>query len=308
MIPYYCIKNDQQFTHTGGQNNSVRFAFFFQALSQLLNGRIESAGRKCRHIENTSHVFSPASNVHFSVMASRGTVPRRHPDQGRNFLAIQTTQLGQVGDQHGAGLRTNTGDTLKNPIFVFEIVIRFDVFPNQQVNFIDLEIERLDHFLNAFFDLRMMEHLQAIGFLSSQIIELAAASYQFSQFDGLRRRMRFSGRFDNLCKLGQNVCVNGIGFGSLPHPVGKIAYLPGIDNDHRQCGVEQFGGQWALVTTRRFQNNALNRMWFERSAEGAMTHRGVGQGCFENIGTCGDTDCVFGDVDANMSLAMSTPT
>jgi len=300
LIPYHCIENNQQFTHTGGKNNLVSLALLFEAKSKCTYDRIEAAGGKRRHIKNSADIFSAAPDMRFSVRFSRRSIPWGQTCQSSDFLAVEATQFRQICQQHSAGLRTHARSALEDAVFVFEVIIRFDMLPDELVELVDLEVQGLDHFLDALFNLWVMYHKQTIGFLGSQVVELSASSDQFRQFSDLGLKVRFRCRINDLCEFCQHLCVNRVGFCPLSKAIGKISNLSRIDHDNRHTGVEQFGGEGAFVTAGSFENDKSNSMVLKCLTELMVTIGRVRQAGFDDVWTGGEVECVFCDIDTDI--------
>jgi len=300
LIPNHCIENNQQFTHTGGNNYLVSFALLLKTLCKCAYNRIKTTGCKCSHIKHTSDVFSAAPDVRFAVRFSRRAVPRGQACKGGDFLPIETAEFGQIGDEHSAGLRAYAGSAPEDTVFVFEVVISIDMFSDEPVDFVYLEVECFYHFLNALFDLWVVNHKQPIGFGSSQAVELPASSDKFGQFSSLGRRMCFRCRFNNLCEFGQYLCINGVCFSPLAHTSGKITDLPRINYNNRQRVTEQFGSERTFIAAGSFKDDESDSVIFERLRKLAMSLVGVWQVCFEKVWTGGDTESVLCDIDTDI--------
>ena len=300
MIPNHCIENNKQFTHAGGKDHPVSFALLFKAMSQFAYNRIETAGGKCGHVEDAADIFSAAPDMGFAIRFARRAVPGRHACKSGDLLAVECAQFGQIGNQHSAGLRADAGSALENAVFVFEIVIGINLFPDKQVDLMDLKVQGFDHFLDALFDLGVMDHEQTIGLLGSQVVKLPTSSDQLGQLNGLGLGMRFRSRFDDLSELGQYLRIDGVCLCPLPHAVGEITDLPRVDHDDRHLGTEQFRCDGAFVTAGGFEDNQSDGVVFEVLTELAMAIGRVGQAGFENVGASGDTEGVFGDIDTDI--------
>ena len=302
MIPYHSIKNNQQLTHAGGNDYLVSFTFLFKANGKCAYDWIETTGGKCSHVEYTANIFSAAPDMRLAVIFSRRAIPGGQACKGGDFLPIETAEFGQIGDEHCAGLRANAWSALEDAVFVFEVVIGIDMFSDEMVNFVDLEVECFDHFLNALFNLRVVNHKQTIRFLSSQVVELPTSSDQLGQFSGLGRRMRFRCRLDDLSEFGQNLRIDGVGLCPLPHAVGEVTYLPRIDNNNRQVCIEQFGDNGSFVASGRFKDNKSDVMIFEALTKLAMTIRCVWQTSFQDRGAGCNVEGVFCDIDTDINF------
>ena len=300
MIPNHSIENNKQFTHAGGNDHLVSFTFLFKAHGKCAYDRIETTGGKCGHVEDTADIFSAAPDMRFAVVFSRRTVPWSQTCQGGNFLSVEFAQFGQICDEHSAGLRANAWSALQDAVFVFEVVIGIDTLSDEPVNFVYLEVKGLDHFSNALFDFWVVDHKQAVRFLSSQIVELTASSDEFGQFICLGRRMCFRCRFDDLSKFCQNSCVDGIGLCVLPHTIGEITNLSRIDNNHWQRGIEQFGCNRAFIAAGSFKDDKSDGVVFKVLTELVIAVRCVRQTGFDEVGTGGDMKGFFCDIDTDI--------
>ena len=301
MIPNHCIENNKQFTHAGGDNHLVSLAILSKALGKCTYGRIEATGGESSHIQNAADIFATAPDVSVAVIFSRRAVIRSQTCEGSDFLAVELSELGQIGDEHSAGLRTYAGRALKDAVFVFEVVVGIDMLADKLVDFIYLKVERFYHFLDALFDFRMMDHQQTVRFLASQVVELPASSDQFCQFCGLGRRMRFRRRFYDLCELCQHLSIDGVGLCPLAQTFGKVTYLPWINHNDRKACIEQLGCDWFFIAACGFENNKGNGVFFEHSTKLAMTIERVWQTGFKQFRAGGDVKGFFCDIDTDIN-------
>ncbi len=286
--------------HTGSHDNFIGFSVLLQSSGQFLNDGIASFCGEGRHVEGASDLLSAAPDVGLAVPFSTGSIPGSQPDQGRDFLAVEFSQFGQIPDEHGTGLRADPRSALDDAVFVFEIIFGVNLVPDELVDFEDLEIEGFDHFSDALFDLGMADRGHSIGLLCTQIIELSAASDQFGQFVSLRCGVRLGHGFDQLCELGQDLGIDGIGLGPLSHAPGKITHLAGIDYDHGHTGTEQLGREGAFIAAGGLQDNRGDGMAAEGLTQLPVSLGGVGQIEFEDLGAGGHTEGVLGDIDSDI--------
>jgi hypothetical protein len=301
LIPNHSIENDKQFTHTGGNDHFVSFALLLKPVSKCANHGIEATGCKRGHIQHTSDIFSAAPNMRFAVRFSGRPVPWSQAGQGGDFLPVELAKLRQICNEHCRGLRPYTRCALEDTVFAFEIVISVDILSDEPVDFIDLKIQSFHHFLNTFFNLRVMNHKQTVGFLCSKVIELASSSDKFGQLNGLRLRVRFRRRFDNLCEFRQHLRIDRVGLCPLAYSFGKVANLSRIDHYNRQRSIEQFGCERPFITTGRFEDDERNCLVLELSADLVMAMGCVRQAGFDEVGAGGDVKGVFGDVDTDIN-------
>lgn len=190
---------------------------------------------------------------------------------------------------------------MQDTVFGLEVLVALDVLPDKLIDFGDLELQCFDHFADTLSDFRMQDRRCPVGFLGVQIAELAASPDQFGQFCGLGRGVCFGGRPDLLGKGRQDLRIDGIGLGPLPHAPGKIPHLPRIDHhDGQGCG-QQFGHDGAFVAASCFQYHEGNRVFFEGLTQLVMSLRGVGQRGVEYVRAGGDTEGVLGDIDTDIN-------
>ena len=301
MIPYHSIENNQQFTHAGGNDHLVSFTFLFKAYGKCAYDWIKTTGSKCSHVKHAANIFSTTEDMRFAIVFSRRSIPGGQSSQGGNFLSVEFAQFRQICDEHCGSLRSHTWRTLEDTVFSFEIIIGIDIFSDELVDFINLKIESFDHFLNALFDFRVMDHKQTVGFLCSQIIELAASSDEFGQFIRLGCSVGFRGGFNDLSKFGQNGCIDGVGLCPLPHSLGKVTHLSRIDHYDRQRGIEQFGSNRTFIAASCFENNKSDGMLFEGLAKLTMTFGCVGQTVFDEVWAGSDMERVFRNIDTDIN-------
>ena len=302
MIPDHRIENNEEFSHTCGHDDSVRFAVLFETFGELTYRRVYSAGIEGGHVEGSTYVFSASCDVHLAIMFSGGAVPGRYADKCGDLLPIDTAEFGESGDEHCAGVWAYAGGTLDDAVFVGEVVIGFDIVSNEFVDLFDLEVEGPDHFSDALFDLGVVNHLHTIGLLGVEIVELATPSDQLGQFGGLGRCVCFGAGFDDLCELREDVCVDGIGLCVLAHSFCEVSDLPWIyDDDGQGCG-EQFCGERTFVSAGGFDDDQGGVVLAEQATEFAMIRGCVGHVFGDELRRSGDTEGVFCDVDSYIDL------
>lgn len=301
MIPNHCIQNNKKLTHAGGDNHLVNLAILSKTLGKCTYGRIEATGGESSHIQNAANIFAAAPDVSVAVIFSRRAVIRSKACEGSDFLAVELSELGQIGDEHSAGLRTYAGRALKDAVFVFEVVVGIDMLADKLVDFIYLEVERFEHFLDALFDFRMMYHQQAVGFLGSQVVELAASANEFCQFSGLGCRVCFRGRPDDLSEFCQHMSIDGVCLCPLAKAVGKVTDLSRIDYNDRKACIKQLGCDWFFVTACGFEDDKGNGVFFEHSTKLAMTVERVWQTGFKQFRAGSDVKGFFCDIDTDIN-------
>jgi len=303
LIPNHSIENNKQFTHTGSKDYFVGFPFFGKSLSQVAYNRVKTGGIEGGHIKRTSDVFSASKDMCFSIVFSRRAVPWSYTYQCGDFLPVKFSKFRQACDEHSRSLRTYTGGALNYTVFVFELVIGFDIFTDEFVDFVNLEIEGFNHFGDTFSDFRMHYSCQTIGFLSSQVAELMATSDKFCHFSVLRSGMRFRGRLHDFCKLRQYLRINRVGLCVLPHAFCEIPDLFGIDYNNRQRGSQQLCYDRSFITAGCFEDDQCNSLVLEIFTKLAMAIGRVWQTGFEDVWAGGNMEGVFGDVDTDIDLS-----
>lgn len=269
----------------------------FEALREMTNHRITATGRQSRHIEQTADLLSAASDMGRPNLLAATLVERGQAHQGRNLMAVELTQFGQVGQQHGAGMGAHPRQAAQDTVLVSEVIVGLDVLLDEFVQPADLVFEGLDHFTNTFADLEVAAHGGTVDFLGEQRGELSTTSNQFSESVDIGVGGRFGGRFDHLTEVGDHVGIDRVGFGQASHATGEVADLAGIGNDHRLAGLDEFSGEGSFITTAGLHHKELDVLVAQVPEQLLMALTSVRIGALDLGGSRGDHKGLFGDID-----------
>ena len=106
LVAKHCIENDEQLAHARGKGWLGMLAPGAQPQIEDSDGRIAADCRDRCHVQDAPDLGASAPNTTSAVQATAITVKRRQARQGGDLLAIEFSQLGQVGEQgprqHGA--------------------------------------------------------------------------------------------------------------------------------------------------------------------------------------------------------------
>jgi len=81
----------------------------FETFGERLDFGIASSGGQSGHVEQAADFRSATGDVSFAGEVSRLLVVGRQAGQGGDLVSIELSEFGQSGDEHGAGLRSDTG-------------------------------------------------------------------------------------------------------------------------------------------------------------------------------------------------------
>ena len=119
-------------------------------------------------------------------------------------MPIEQSQFGQLRLKDGTGLTSYARSAFEDFVFVAEFVIGLDVFGDELVEFSDLALESLYHFVSTFEHLPMTNGLFSIQFWYSQVSKLMAPSNQVGQFVSLTAELCSGFGLKELCETGKN--------------------------------------------------------------------------------------------------------
>lgn len=260
---------------------------------------IPSARGQGRHVQHAADFFSAAGDVGAASLFTRLSIIGSQADQCGNLMAVESSQFGQMRQEHGAGLRSDAGGAAKQSIFVLQVIVGLDVVINEFIEFSDLVFERFDHFSNAFSDFDMVNHSSTVGFLGEQVIKLPASGDQFGEgLDmGCFRRSRLG--FDDFAELGDDVGIDGIGLGEFSEASCEVAHLSRVGDDNVVAVLEEFDRERFFVTAGSFEDDLCNVEVSQTVHKFPMALSSVEIASVEMGGTGCDLKRIFGNVDAD---------
>lgn len=299
LISDYGVKDDEQFSHTGGEDDFEGFSLVFEEFCEMTNDRVAASCRQSGHIEGGANLFSATGDVGGTGLFSGFTVIGSQAGQGGDLVAVEPAQFGQVREEHGAGLGPDAGDALQEAVFVLEVFVGLDMVADEVVEFADLVIESFDHFADALTDLGMMDHLRTIDFLGMQIGELFSSGDQLGEGFGWGVFRRPGYRVNHFAKAGQEVGVDGIGFGNRTEALGEFADLSGIGDNDVVSGLHEFGGEGFFVAAGGLHDDLCDGEALEGVEEVAAALLGMEPGAVQMGRAGSDLKRVLGDVYAD---------
>src|SRR5947209_12483984 len=99
VVADHGVEDGEELAHHGREGELFSFSGGGQPLVERLKKGIVAAGDEGGHVEGTAHLGPAAPGralaTHFSAVAVEGS----DADQGSDLLAIETSELGQIGNQ-----------------------------------------------------------------------------------------------------------------------------------------------------------------------------------------------------------------
>jgi len=96
---HHGVQDEQQLVHAGGQGDLLGFAGGAQACIEVPNDRVVAGSDERGHVENRAHARASAPHDAPPSPAAALAVKRSDSHERRNCLAVEATELGQVGQQ-----------------------------------------------------------------------------------------------------------------------------------------------------------------------------------------------------------------
>ncbi len=253
----------------------VEFSGFLEALGEGLDDGIAATGRDGRHVKGALDAGASTPDRAFTAKLSAVVVVWRQADKSGDFAAVEPTELGQFGDERGAGYRSDAGHGSQQLVGGAPIIIGFDELRDLFFNSYYLFIKEFGDFVDAAAGFRRLRGMPAIGFSRQHVHELAASSYQSRQFGLFFRGFLRQSRPDLLGETRQEQGIDAIGFGEFANGSCEVANLAGIHHRNRLAGVDKFRGQATLQAAGRLKDNQRRPQEFETFNELCDTFRVV---------------------------------
>src|SRR5574337_127374 len=164
--------------------------------------------------------------------------------------------------------------------------------------------ERLDDRVDALARLGVRQG-QAVTFSHQHGDELAPATDQRGQGlllgagQRLDEALALRMTFDDLAQLRQDVRIDAVGLGQLPHGTGEVARLPGVDDRHGMAGRLQGAGHGRLQPTCGFHDHQADWPCAQMAGQRLDALGVIGQAQRGLFQSQGHLQRVLGDVDAH---------
>ncbi len=214
-----------------------------------------SACGQGRHVEHAANRGAPAPDRTFAAEAAAVTVKGSPPDQCGDLLAIDLTQLRQLGQERGGRDGSDPRHAPQAIHFVFPVVVRFDQGQDLLLELIDLFAEHDDHLLNARANGLRGARVLAVGLGSLQLDQLASADHQLLEFGGFLRDLSDGPRLRLLGVAREDVGIDPIGLGEDPQTACEVTDLTRIGDCHLVPRVHQLSDHGSLIAPGGFHND-----------------------------------------------------
>ena len=107
------IHISQQSAHHGRQGDLGRFSLGPKALVERAQYWVTSGRAQRRHVQGQADFGATATNAAFALHHAAFSGPGCQAGQGGYFLAVQSSQFGQMSQDHPGGMRSDTLDFIQ---------------------------------------------------------------------------------------------------------------------------------------------------------------------------------------------------
>ena len=102
---------NEEFAHGGDHDAFVGFTFVLEALDIGPDDRVVSRGALGGHIETRTHLGASGIDVSFARSFATVSVEGSQTDQGDGFVAFESTEFIEVGDERPTGDLSDAADS-----------------------------------------------------------------------------------------------------------------------------------------------------------------------------------------------------
>ena len=232
------VENNQEFSHTGDENDHGLFSLCFQTLGEGFDDGIVPPGGHGSHVENASDGSTAGVDASMSLEGAAVAIEGSDTDQGGNFLPVELPQFRYFSEKRTGSDLSDAGNALHEVALVLPLLIGLDELGNGVLNDLDLGIEMLDGALKAFADDEGIVGFAAIAFSNTQLKELSSARDEGIEFDLLFRHFLESARLHLESELRDDRSIDSIRFGQNVHGFGKVTHLAWVDDSDEMAMLE----------------------------------------------------------------------
>ena len=252
------IHISQQSAHHGRQGDLGRFSLGPKALVERAQYWVTSGRAQRRHVQGQADFGATATNAAFALHHAAFSGPGCQAGQGGYFLAVQSSQFGQMSQDHPGGTRSDTLDFIQAVDAPLERGILFQQGFNLFFHRRDLGLEMGHEFGMLPTDKGILMML-GLGFGQSPPVDqlfqpLGQCHQSVLGSRGGGRRIRLIA----LSIIGQHARVDGIGFCPLALGLGRGTHAGRIGHRDRDLFLMQGLDQGAFIATGGFAND-VNR-------------------------------------------------
>ena len=255
IVSEHGVEGDEQFSHTGGEDDLESFSGSFQSLGESLEDGVGSTSGEGCHVESRADGSSSAGDGACSFELAAVVVEGSQSDQSGDLLSVEASQFGEFGQEGEAGDRADAGDALKDLILRFPVVVGLDELGNFSIQFRELLVQEGQQLSDPFGRELGGSLLKTIGFGGPQGDDLTAAHDQLLQFFLCFRDVFGFPRLHALTKEGQDMGVDAIGLGELSQSTGEVTHLTRVDDGDAMSGIDQFRDEPSFVASSGFHHD-----------------------------------------------------
>ena len=225
------------------------------------------------HVERSTDVEAPTLDAPSASSVTGVVGDRRHADQGGNLAAIEFAELGQLGDERGAGDGANALGRAQQHVELAEVFL--DMADHLALDLVELGLDGQDHGLDARTNLDHGQ-LHSLAFRQHHRQQLASTRDERSQVALvlIGHRPDEIGQIvaprQRLAKLGQHPSVNRVGLGQSTHRLGEVSRLLRVDDGNRQPHGLKCARQRRLIATGGLHHHQSNIERFQGSRQRRM--------------------------------------
>ncbi len=143
------VEDDKQLSHASGEHNFGGLPSGSEPVGEGANDGVAAAGGQGRHVQDLPYRGSATHDATFASVRSAIVVERSDADQGADGLAIEPSQLGQLGNERGAGHWANAWRATEHLDLGLPIVVGFQQAGNLGFDLGDLLVERFEELPDA---------------------------------------------------------------------------------------------------------------------------------------------------------------
>jgi hypothetical protein len=296
------IEDEQEFSHTGGEDDFKGFARSFETLGKGADSGIAAACGKGGHVEDGADIASSAPDGALAAELSGIVVEGSQAREGGDFLAAEASEFGELGQEGGGEDGSDAGGAGEELGFVAPIVVGVDEASDFGIELVDLLAEKAQELLDAASREGGVGEFEARGFCGTEFEELSASGDQLIElglfFWGFFER----GGLDVQGETGEDLGIEAIGFGELAEAAGKVADLPGVDACDVEAGVKELNDDSSLVTAGGLNDDEAGAEGTEPLDDLCDALGVVGTGPGRRGGALRDVELVLRNIDADEGL------
>jgi len=251
------VEEDQEFSHTGHQGHFGRFACLAEALVELVDDRIAPGGREGGHVEDVPDLDPAAPDGPMAVEATAVPVQRGQADQGGDLASVELSEFGQVSQQTSGRLLADAGDGPEQLVFGLPEGRLPDELADFGLDASDLSLKVFEASGDTLPDQGRRILLEADFLLGLGFDELVSSGGKFFEGKELLVGHWPDGGPEGFAHQGQDVGVDGVGFGQPTGSPSEVACLFGVDDHAGQFGRGQGKNQTLFVSAGGLQDDAV---------------------------------------------------